>query len=79
VTVLLLNDRGWGIATSSWTAGATGENAVTLIYEWGPDGASFFAGATGTCRVTVELTMLQFVERLKKSDGGIVDLREWTR
>jgi hypothetical protein len=79
VTVLLFNDRGWGVATSSWSVGATGENAVTLIYEWGPDGASLWTHTTGTSRVTVQLTMPEFVERLKNSDNGIVDLREWTR
>jgi hypothetical protein len=79
VTVLLFNDRGWGVATTSWSAGATGEQSVTLIYEWGPDGISIWSGATGTSRVIVQLTMPQFVERLKNSDNGIVDLREWTR
>jgi hypothetical protein len=75
MSVILFNHDGWEVATAAWSLGAKSGEAVTVVYQWGPDGLSWFDNATGTRRVTVNLTMEQLVHKL---GGGLVDLREWT-
>jgi hypothetical protein len=76
MTVLLFNHEGWEVATAAWSLGAKKGDAVTVVYQWGPDGLSWFDSATGTRHVIVNLTMDQLVQKL--GGGGLVDLREWT-
>ena len=75
MTVLIFNDRGWQVATAAWSAGAKGEKAITICYQWGADGTSLFDGATGNARCELEMTMAEFINRLRRPADGVVDLR----
>jgi hypothetical protein len=73
MTVLLFNDRGWEVATASWTAAAKQGRPVQIAYTWGANSVGWAASATGTSRVTLDMTMEEFVKLVR--DGGVVDLR----
>ena len=47
-----------------------GGDSVTVCYEWGADGISWFDGATGTSRVTLPITMTEFLRRVAKIHRG---------
>jgi len=73
--VVLFNDTGWQIATSAWTVGAKGNSDVTLCYPWSAvSGFGFIDNATGTARVKLNLSMADFLEKLRV-EGDVVDLR----
>jgi hypothetical protein len=75
MTVLIFNDRGWQVATAAWSAGAKGEKAVTICYQWGADGISLANGAIGNARCELDMTMAEFINRLRRPADGVVDLR----
>lgn len=76
--LLVFNDRGWSVATSSWSVASKGDDAITVCYQWGADGISFFDSATGIARCTFAITMVQFMRRVAegKANGGVIDLRD---
>jgi hypothetical protein len=71
---LLVNYNSWEVLTSAWTAAAKPDRRVELVYVWGPDGISLFQSATGTERITLNLSMPDFLSLVERS-GEIVDLR----
>jgi hypothetical protein len=77
MAVLLFKDRGWEVATAAWSAGSKGGSSIEICYRWGADGTSFSftSNATGNVRVTLNISMADFVKRLSRS-GGVVDLRD---
>lgn len=77
MTVLVFEDRGWTIATNSWSIGGkTGSNSTTIMYTWGADGISFFNSATGVAQVVFDLSPDQFVKLVQRQAiNSIADLR----
>ena len=75
MAVLLFKDRGWEVATAAWSAGSKDGTSIEICYQWGAHGFSFTSAAPGTARVTLKISMADFVKRVSRS-GGVVDLRD---
>lgn len=71
---IIVNKGGWEVVTASWTAAAKPGRAVEIAYVWGADGVSFFQSATGVERVTLNITMQEFLSVMHQ-DTSIIDLR----
>jgi hypothetical protein len=69
--ILLIEDRGWEVAVSSWTVAAKPGNKVNLCYLW--------IGESGGVLRELSLTMDQFLETARAAEGPIVDLRHLSR
>ena len=69
--ILLIEDRGWEVAVSSWTVAAKPGNKVNLCYLW--------TGESGGVLRELNLTMDQFLETVRAAEGPIVDLRHLSR
>lgn len=71
---LIFEDRGWTVATASWTAAAKRHDEVEIAYLWGADSISWFQSATGVSRVTVTMTMTRFIALIQRNEV-FIDLR----
>jgi len=69
--ILLIEDRGWEVAVSSWTVAAKPGNKVNLCYLW--------IGESGGVLRELNLTMDQFLETVRAAEGPIIDLRHLSR
>lgn len=76
MTVLLLSHEGWRVATAAWSAASKTRDEVELCYQWGADGVSLLSGATGIRRVTLPISMTEFLGRISQAGTHpIVDLQ----
>ena len=76
MSIIIFEDRGWLIATSSWTIGGKGKKS-RLIYEWGPDSISWFDGAVSTCVVHFDIPANELINIIRdRTRNGICDLRQ---
>jgi hypothetical protein len=73
---LLFNDDGWEVATDAWTAAAAGDRKTRVCYAWAADGVSLLSGATGISSVTLPISFSDFLQQLKRHQGGIWDMRQ---
>jgi hypothetical protein len=69
--ILLIEDRGWEVAVSSWTVAAKPGKKVNICYLW--------TGESGGVLRELNLTMDQFLETVRAAEGPIVDLRHVSR
>lgn len=73
MTMLRFTHGGWDVVTGIWTAASKREGVVELCYQWGADGVSLFAGATSVRRVTLPISMREFVREARSA--AFVDFR----
>ncbi len=74
MTLLRFTHEGWDVLTSAWTAASEGGGtSVDLCYQWGANGFSFASSATGVRRVTLPITMRQFLRVVSSHHGRIAD------
>jgi hypothetical protein len=72
-TILVFEHEGWEVATSSWSAAAKPGKGVTVCYEWGADRISWFDNAVSTARITLNMTMGEFLSVIQGK--ALVDFR----
>jgi hypothetical protein len=78
--ILLLKDRGYDVAVSSWTVAAKSDSpdrVVEVCYIWKPDSTT--RNPVDYAWVTLRLTMAQFLVCLNEGkDLGFIDLRSFS-
>ncbi len=78
--ILIFEDRGWTVATASWSMGSDDQKTTQIIYTWGADRISFFDSATGTARYTFHVPVEEFISILKAhANEGCCDLRAFLK
>lgn len=78
MTLLIFEDRGWTVATSSWTVGGkTNRGSCRLIYQWGPDGYSWTDTRVSTASLAFDnMSADQLIRWIKtNTTDGRCDLR----
>lgn len=73
MTMLRFSHEGYDVLTSAWTAASEDGVSVDLCYQWGANGFSFASSATGVRRITLPVTMREFLRVVSSHHGRIAD------